>query len=245
MAMASARTFIGIDGCRAGWFCVVLDARGNSSFRVAPDGRAVGELAARADSVLIDIPIGLPDSGPDGRLCDREARQLLGRGRAASVFPAPARGTLVATGYPHALDLNREATGRGLSKQSWNIVPKIREIDSLLCGNRALRGALRESHPELCFQALNGKQAMQYNKKSREGQQERLRVLERYLPQSRAFFEQACGEFLRRQVARDDIIDAMVCAVTARNGYGGYRTLPATPARDGQGLVMEIVYWVP
>ena len=47
-----------------------------------------------ADSVLIDIPIGLSDSGPGGRLCDREARQLLGCGRVSSVFSAPARRTL-------------------------------------------------------------------------------------------------------------------------------------------------------
>jgi predicted RNase H-like nuclease len=240
-AMAT-RTFIGIDGCRAGWFCVVLDERDNWSCHVAPDARAVGELAVAADSVLIDIPIGLPDSGPGGRLCDREARQLLGRGRAASVFSAPARRTLAAAGYPHALELNRQATGRGLSRQAWGIVPKIREIDALLCNNRALRGVLRESHPELCFWALNGNRAMQYNKKKRAGQQERLAVLEDYFPQCHALYGQVCAEFLRRQVARDDIIDAMVCAVTAKYGYGRYRTVPVSPPRDGQGLPMEIVY---
>lgn len=244
-AMASTRTFIGIDGCRAGWFCVVLDERDNGSCHVAPDARAVGELAVEADSVLIDIPIGLPDSGPDGRLCDREARQLLGRRRASSVFSAPARRTLAAASYPQALELNRQATGRGLSKQAWGIVPKIREIDTLLRDNRSLRGVLRECHPELCFRALNGKQAMQYNKKKREGQQERMAVLEDYFPQCPALYEQACVEFLRRQVARDDIIDAMVCAVTAKYGYGGYRTVPVSPARDGQGLLMEIIYYVP
>ena len=243
--MALARAFIGIDGCRAGWFCVILGDGNHWTYRVAPDARAVGKLAVATDSVLIDIPIGLSDAGPDGRLCDREARKLLGRGRASSVFSAPARRTLAADNYPHALELNRRATGRGLSKQAWNIVPKIREIDTLLCDNRALRGVLRECHPELCFRALHGKQAMQYNKKKREGQQERLRVLERYFPHCHALFEQACSEFLRREVARDDIIDAMVCAVTAKVGYGRYRTAPASPVIDRQGLPMEIVYYLP
>jgi len=132
-----------------------------------------------------------------------------------------------------------------LSKQAWNIVPKIHEIDTLLRDHRTLEGVLRECHPELCFWALNCKQAMQYNKKQREGQQERLRVLEKYLPQCHALFEQACGEFLRREVARDDIVDAMVCAVTAKCGFAGYRTVPAIPERDGQGLPMEIVYYAP
>lgn len=239
--MAASRTFIGIDGCKAGWFCVLLDEGDNWSCRVAPDANAVGELALAADSVLIDIPIGLPDSGPDGRLCDREARQLLGRGRAASVFSAPARRTLAATGYPQALELNRAATGRGLSRQAWNIVPKIREIDVLLCDNRELQDVVRESHPELCFWALNNRQAMRCNKKQGKGQQERLRVLEGVFPQCRVLYEQACAEYLRREVARDDIIDAMVCAVAAKQGYGRYQTVPATPARDGQGLAMEIV----
>jgi predicted RNase H-like nuclease len=236
--MVSTRTFIGIDGCRAGWFCVVLDERGNGSYRVAPDAHAVGELAITASSVLIDIPIGLPDSGPGGRLCDRGARHLLGSGRATSVFSAPARGT-------QALALNRQATGRGLSRQAWNIVPKIRDIDSLLCGKPALRAVLRECHPEVCFWALNGQQAMRSNKKPREGQQERLRVLERDLPQCHVLFEQACAAFLRREVACDDIIDAMACAVTAKQGYGRYTTVPVIPERDGHGLAMEIVYWLP
>jgi predicted RNase H-like nuclease len=240
--MAATRTFIGIDGCRAGWFCVLLDEGGNWSCRVALDAHAVGELALAAASVLIDIPIGLPDSGPDGRLCDREARQLLGRGRASSVFSAPARGTLAATGYQQALALNRAATGRGLSRQAWNIVPKIREIDALLCNNKPLQGVMRESHPELCFWALNGRQAMHCNKKQQEGQQERLRVLEGVFPQCRVLFGQECARYPRREVARDDIIDAMVCALTAKQSYGRYQTVPATPARDGQGLAMEIVY---
>ncbi|UCC56560.1 MAG: DUF429 domain-containing protein [Gammaproteobacteria bacterium] len=240
--MASTRTFIGIDGCPAGWFCVILDDRDHWSFRLAPDEHGVGELATGADSVLIDIPIGLCDSGSDGRDCDREARRLLGRGRASSVFSAPARRTLAATGYADALIRNRQATGRGLSRQAWGIVPKIRAIDALLRDQRALCGVLRECHPELCFWALNGRHAMQFNKKQGQGQQERLAVLERYFPQCHALFEQASENCLRRQVAHDDIVDAMVCAVTAKLGHGGYQTVPARPPRDGQGLSMEIVY---
>lgn len=240
--MASTRTFIGIDGCRAGWFCVILEGDQRWSFRLAPDVRDVGALAAGADGALIDIPIGLPDAGPAGRRCDREARRLLGAGRAASVFSPPARPTLAATGYAHALELNRRVTGRGLSKQAWNIVPKIRAIDDLLRANGILRGRLRESHPELCFRALNGGQAMRCNKKHPEGRRERLGVLEQHFPQCHALFGQACAAFRRREVACDDIVDAMVCAVTAKCGAGGYRTLPSEPPLDGQGLPMEIVY---
>ena len=244
-AMTPARRFAGIDGCRAGWFCVLLDGGMNASFQVATDAVAVGTLASGADIVLIDIPIGLPETDPEGRQCDREARKLLGRGRASSVFSAPARRTLAATSYSSALKLNRQATGRGISKQAWNIVPKIREIDSLLRDNRALQGVLQECHPELCFWALNGKRSMQFNKKTREGQQQRLDVLQQFFPGCHVLYEQACHDFLRREVACDDIIDAMVCALTARLGGGVYQTLPVDPPKDAQGLPMRIAYYLP
>lgn len=240
--MSAKIKYIGIDGCKGGWFCVILDGKDNWSYRVAPDARAVGELAGSAASMLIDIPIGLPDAGPDERLCDREARQLLGGRRTSSVFRVPVRHTLTAKSYPEALAINRQATGRGLSKQAWWIMPKIREIDELLNSNIALRGVLRESHPELCFWALNGRQAMQHNKKMTEGRQERLAVLERYFTPCHALYNKASRELLRCQVAHDDIVDAMVCAVMAKNGYGCYQTVPARPPTDGQGLAMEIIY---
>jgi predicted RNase H-like nuclease len=239
--MTAQRTFIGIDGCRAGWFCVLLDAAGRLEYRLMPDARALGELAAAADSVLIDIPIGLVEAGPGGRVCDRAARQQLGA-RAASVFSPPARGALAARSYAEALALNRKVTGRGLSLQTWGLVPKIRAIDRLLRTRTALRGVLRECHPELCFQALNNGQVMQYPKKQPAGARERLTLLERCLPGCQALYEQACGQFLRREVARDDILDALACALTAWLGGGTYRTLPDEPPQDGQDLAMEIVY---
>lgn len=239
--MTAGRTYIGIDGCRAGWFCVILDGEGHGSWRLATDARVLGELAATAECALIDIPIGLLDSGPEGRRCDREARRRLGRGRAASVFAAPARPTLAAADYADALRRNRAATGRGLSRQAWNLVPKIREVDALLREQPALRGVLRESHPELCFQALHGGRAMRHNKKQPAGRWERLAVLSRHLPSCRTLFDAALDALPRRAVAADDILDAMACVLVARSGYGHYQTLPSQPPRDGQGLAMEIV----
>lgn len=239
--MTAGRTFLGIDGCRAGWCCVRLSGKEGGSCRVVPDARGVGDLAAAADAAFIDIPIGLVDAGPGGRDCDRAARRLLGV-RAASVFSPPARTTLAARDYAQALALNRRATGRGLSLQAWHIVPKIRAVDTLLRDRPALRGLLREAHPELCFRALNGGEVMQHNKKQPAGQRERLAVLVRWLPSAPALFEEACARYPRRDLARDDILDALACAVSARAGSGRYRTLPADPPRDGQGLAMEIVF---
>ena len=55
-----------------------------------------GELLAHyagAKLILVDIPIGLPES-KGGRDCDRKARKLLGRRSASSVFPTPTRQTV-------------------------------------------------------------------------------------------------------------------------------------------------------
>lgn len=76
-------------------------------------------------------------------------------------------------------------TGRGLSRQSWAITPKIAEADAVI---RRLpeRRRLREMHPEVCFAALNGMRPMSFNKKKPAGHQERLAVLVRHLPQAAA-----------------------------------------------------------
>lgn len=237
--------FIGIDGCKDGWFCVSLVDDEGWSYCVIPDAQSLAELLRHAGSVLIDIPIGLLDTGTSERQCDKDGRKLLTPKRSSSVFPAPARQTLQASSYEQAQLINRNANGRGLSQQSWNIVAKIREIDDLLLSQTLLQGVVRECHPELCFWALNNKQAMQYSKKKEQGRQERLCILENYFASCHQLFEQACSQFLRRQVTDDDIIDAMVCAVTAKHGYNNYSTVPALPEHDVHGLAMEMVYWLP
>jgi predicted RNase H-like nuclease len=237
--------FIGIDGCKDGWFCVTLDEEDNWSYRIIPDAQSLGRYISQANSVFIDIPIGLLDTGTDERQCDKQGRKLLRPKRSSSVFPAPARQTLQAVSYEDAQLINRNSNGRGLSQQSWNIVPKIREIDDLMLSQTSLRGVMRECHPEICFWALNGKRAMQYNKKKAQGKQERLSILQQYFEPCDELFEQASSQYLRRQLAYDDIIDAMVCAVTSRGGYDNYSTVPVTPEQDAHGLALEMVYWLP
>jgi predicted RNase H-like nuclease len=86
---------------------------------------------------------------------------------------------------------------------------------------------------------------MRYNKKKEQGKQERLSILQQYFEPCHELFEQASSQYLRRQLAYDDIIDAMVCAVTSRGGYDNYSTVPVTPEQDAHGLALEMVYWLP
>ncbi len=96
-------------------------------------------------------------------------------------------------------------------------------------------------HPEVAFWALNGRQPLRSPKKRTAGIEERLRILEVHYPRARECFDACSAKYLRKRVARDDIVDAIAGAVTARFAPH-LATLPADPPLDDEGLPMEIVY---
>lgn len=237
--------YIGVDGCKAGWFAVGLGANGAWRFDVYADFEALWVSRRAADLILIDIPIGLVDAGPGGRQCDIIARRLLGTGRASSVFTPPARPAMDAADHQTASTLNKRLTGRGISIQSWNIAPKIRQVDLLLRSDRQAPGRIREAHPELLFWALNGRSAMTRRKSRLDGYRERLAVLQRHFQPAETIAGAALSHYRRSQVARDDILDALVAAVTGYLSKGRLSTIPADPPGDAHGLAMEMVYYEP
>ena len=236
-------TFAGVDGCRAGWVVAVLDPGGFAPPTVCSHLAEVVQATAPAALTLVDIPMGLTDQDhPRERACEREARRLLGRQR-SSIFPVPVRAAVHAGTYAEACMRNCEATGRKLSRQTWGITPKIAEADWLLRGEPSLQHRLRESHPELCFLALNGWTPLAATgKKTREGQAERLALLARYVAGAEGAFTEALARYPRKAAAPDDLLDAMVLAVAARQAFAaGIPTIPAEPETDALGLKMEIV----
>ena len=225
----------------------------------------VPSAPAKGDLMLVDIPIGLPTEEHRHsafRKCDEGARDFLGYPRKLSVFHVPTRAVLDAlAGRPtttnddakkarlHLAKKRFASDEGGVSNQSLAILDKIREADELMKSQRdsAATANVRETHPEVCFWALGGN-PMKHSKKKREGRRERRQVLLDCRPDSAAAIDGALGEFLRREVAEDDILDAMACAVTAArilNDRNALRTLPAKPCRDSEGLPMEIVYAEP
>jgi len=236
-----SKMFVGADSCKAGWFAVIIDGEGRWSASLFRDAEHLWLECQDALCILIDIPIGLRYSDSQERLCDTEARKVLGPKRGTSVFPAPCRPALLAGTYAEGSRINREHTGRRLSKQSWSLVSKIREVDELLGRNR-IQGQVREIHPEVCFAALNRLCPMEQSKKSEEGFRERLAVLRRAYPQAQEVVEYALAKWKRREVAQDDILDALAAAVTAYLGRGRLRTYPNEPETDSEGRKMEMVY---
>ena len=243
--------YVGVDGCKAGWFSIGFDAQRRAKSAVfATFGELVDHYLA-AELILVDIPIGLPE-GPDGRACDPKARRLLENpARKSSVFPVPTRQSAhQARREPKdrvaAAVIELEIAGKSLNAQTFNISSKIAEVDEIMrARNRNEQPKIREVHPELLFWALNGSSAMKANKKKVAGREERLRVLNRVEPSSQVLYENACLKYPRKQVARDDILDAMAAAVTARAGEAQLTTLPASSPKDPKGLPMEMVYWLP
>ncbi len=136
--------------------------------------------------------------------------------------------------------------GKGVSQQTHAITLKIAEVDEVMTARDGdANPKVREVHPEVCFWALNRKQAMACNKKKAAGREERLRALQATEPQTQQIVDEACYKYLRGDVAKDDILDALAAAVTAREGSlrGALRTIPVGPPTDSKGLPMEMVYW--
>ena len=231
--------FIGVDGCKKGWFAVALNSNQNWTIDVYKTFDALWKAVQPFSMMLIDIPIGLPHA--DRRICDVQARKLLAR-RGSSVFAVPCREALQAKNYRQACRINKRILGVKLSIQTWNICSKIKEIDIRLQVTREAQPKIRESHPELCFWSLAGKHIMAHSKKTPQGFAERFSILKKIQPQSDSIVKQALNQFRRKDLARDDILDGLVLAVSARLAAGKPQTVPMKPPIDKKGLTMEIVY---
>lgn len=227
---------LGIDGCRGGWIGVwhTPSELGWSFSTTLSDLLSIRVVT----HAFIDMPIGLSDKGP--RLCDRAARQMLGRKFSSSVFPTPTRLALKGKDYPEANSLNRQQSGSGLSKQSYFLLPKIREVDSWLRKASNPSVLLREAHPEVAFNAIN-RGSLCHKKKTADGFEERLALLRQLDDRVATLTENILAATRRKDVAADDILDA--CCLALMPLYGKLQTLPATPEKDSKGLNMEICFY--
>ena len=243
-----AFTAYGVDWCRAGWFYIAFGPAEKIRWGIE---RTIDALVAKADSdsrVFIDVPIGLP-SNRLGRVCDAEARKKLHAQRRSSVFSTPVRAVLHHTNnYNRSNQINKELTGKGLNKQTFNLLPKIKEVDDLLGSCGEARKIIREVHPEVCFWALAGNRPMQYKKSLLKGFFERLAVLRELWPSVSETIdailddEAILKEHSRGNLDGDDILDAAAAAITAWAEPQALRTLPEHPPKDQRGLPMEMVY---
>ncbi len=222
----------GIDGCRGGWVCFKVDLASLSTSVELIDLPSI--LRNKPDdfaTLAVDIPIGLLDGA---RVCDKTARKLLGQPRGTSVFAAPCRASLSAKNHAAASATNHRITGRGLSKQSWAIAPKIKQVDDAITPKS--QKWVFEVHPEVCFWALAGERPMAHGKKSKAGVEERLELLRAVFPDIERHLQNRPAN-----VGKDDLLDAAVAAWTAQRIHKGEAQGVCEPERDANGL--EATIW--
>jgi len=239
----AARTprIAGVDGCRGGWLVAGAAIGAAGALALEPllvCSRFEEVLASGFTVVAVDIPIGLPDGPlPGGRVCDREARRLLGFPRSTSVFSAPSRPAIAAGSFAEA-----QARNGGMTLETFNVCAKVADVDAAL--DPAVQDRVIEVHPELCFFELNEGRSVVEPKRKGAGRVARLTLLAGALSGALSGGLPGAADALAsrpRGAAADDVLDALAALWTAhRYAEGRAVRVPASPPSDGRGLRMEI-----
>lgn len=154
------------------------------------------------------------------------------------MFPAPVRACLSDGDYRTLCSLHRVIDGRGLTRQAFCLLPKIKQVDVFLTRQPVFSERIREVHPEVSFALWNGQQPMRFNKAKSEGQRERQRLIDLQWPGER---ERLVRELRGSRFARDDLNDACAALWSARRiAAGQAKPFPPEVERDSMGLQMRI-----
>lgn len=193
--------------------------------------KTLAEACVGLSVLAVDMPIGFADTPRPGRACEREARALL-PGKASSVFPTPCRPVLASATHAEANALSK-ALGVGITRQTFHLFPKMREVDALMRSDRTAQRVVREAHPELAFARMNGGKPVLSKKRQPDGFAERRTLLARHGFSTPV--ERLPG------AARDDILDAIaVCRTATLIAAGTATRLGPSDERDRHDLPMNI-----
>jgi predicted RNase H-like nuclease len=226
---------LGVDGCRAGWVGALLIGR-TVEVLVASDIESLIAAAVASaptlQAVAVDMPIGLPDHGR--RRADVEARTRLPVGRKSSVFPTPTRAAAAEPTFVEAGTTSRATTdGRGISQQTFRLLPKILQVDRYVRSGPAV--AVIEAHPEVSLAEIDPLCVVpRKNTPAGAGaRREALLSVGIEVP-----------SYVRGQgYAFDDLVDACAVARTAgRYAAGTAHSMPDPPEVFSDGIAAAI--WV-
>lgn len=187
---------VGIDGARGGWVRITYD----SISLCLTISETLEDLLIDGAMHFVDMPKDLGTKDQADRACDAWMRSQLSE-RKSSIFTPPIQEVLEESTYELANEKSRSLIEKGISKQAWNLVPRIREFQAIKSKN------VFESHPEVCFAVMMGREATN-SKKTEAGQTERIELLRRYSNSSP-------WKWKMSNVQVDDIIDACILAVAS------------------------------
>ncbi len=230
---------LGIDGCRSGWIAIAIDSQGNWGFTHLRELAEFKTLTSTPQQAWVDIPIGLPHPGCPRREADRLARQHLRPRGSSRVFNPPCREAIEAgLRFDQANAINKTVLGLGLSVQTFNIIPKIREADHW-ARDPTSPFPLLEAHPEVVFAAANHDRWIVENKKTEAGKRIRYALMEALWPLAPSVADEIAASTQRKLVAVDDIVDALGLAIAAHFHLQS-KPLPNPPVCDQKGIRMAI-----
>ena len=221
--------YVGVDGTRGRWVTIAVDRGGRfSSAAVLESLEDVLALHGDADAFGIDVPLGMPETGP--RAADAEARLALGS-RRATIFMTPPRAVLEAPTYADARVRATALTGKSISAQSYALRHNVLEADGLRADPRVF-----EVHPELAFSAMAGR-VLLTGKRSWNGACERRDLLAAEGLEIPSALDDAGA------VPVDDVLDAAAAAWSARRiARQEADRVPHAPELDEHGRAVAIWY---
>ncbi len=224
-------TVVGIDGARGGWAVAQWAETTGLSLSLE---ESITSVTARLSSgvltaAVVDMPIGLSSDGI--RPADALARARLGV-RRSTFFPTPVRPVLGEESWENANAVSRSVSGKGLSKQAWNLVPKVRELDEAWTPEIAT--LIVEGHPEVSFAQMAGG-PLTSKKNTPAGRADRMHLLGAPLPPAGHQVVASCPTSWRT-----DAIDALALVWTARRFESG-DAVRLGGEIDAEGRPMQLV----
>ena len=232
--LRSEMKYVGVDGCVGGWLSVGLDNGNGYEVKGFMEFADLVAYFSDACLILVDMPIGLNLNAQQPiRPCDTNARIILNRlgGASGSVFPAPNRRLAMEARMGEVKWLMGDVVWAhtenpvgcdwgAVNNQTFSIASATGEVYDVLNnpgpGNRP---TIREIHPEVCFRLLGVEREILGEKTTPEGINQRINVLQDYEPLTDNIFENTSAKFRNKGAAGDDdILDALVAAVTAKLG---------------------------
>ena len=235
---------IGVDGCSGGWVCAKGEMQEDRiiNVEIVVVSHPKDIWNASITKMCIDMPIGLLQiSNKGGREPDILARTILGKKGASRVFSPPIRQVLYAETYQEALEISQKTPpdGIGLSKQSFYLLPKIRQIDEWLQAKPEIQSVVCETHPELSFWAMGNQTAP--SKHTQLGIAYRIDLLEQQNIWNPSFLDvlNSNGSNRKKGIKTDDILDALACMWSAgRIVQQKNKKIPSEDLWDTTGLAI-------
>ncbi|MAE14430.1 MAG: hypothetical protein CL821_02430 [Crocinitomicaceae bacterium] len=233
---------IGIDGFIDSWCVCSIDLKNQLTISTCTDIEDIMDFLNDESRIFIDIPIGLSSKSIQRKI-DQKLREKLPKGKKSSVFNAPCRQAVKANNYIKAKEINKKILSKSISIQSWNISNKIKEVDEFLIKNKNKQLNIHESHPELCFINLNNGVPLKNNKKTKQGVNERVSILNKFIKNTEDIIEKNYHQYKNENIKRDDILDAISLALSVKKwSENGKRKITQYPVYDEKGLPFEIYY---